>query len=211
MLAALKQIIAYGFRGVIWYKGNIFPTFRRYPGYLSGSWVQWTVLNDRYGSRAIECLYFNNERPSGTAVFSHFINNSYPDSWASIIFAQYDKDKDCHIAFGDRFYTSPLKRRKRVNSSLSILGYSMFRFYYNVLVRQGGAHTQAGFDLQIKMTKLISFIKRIDVSKPEELDNIMGGVQPQILLKAEHAPYKDPIMPAAWHSFSVWEQDDKKN
>lgn len=211
MLKNIKQIFAYGFRRVIWYKGHIFPTFKKYPDYLSGSWIQWTILNDRYGSRAIECVYSTPHHKPGTAVFSHFINNEYPDSWASIIFAQYDKNKDCHIAFGDRFYTVPDKRRKRINSSLAILGYSMFMFYYNVLVRQGGAHTQAGFDLQMKMTRLISFMKRIDLSKPEELDKIMGGLKPQVLLESEHAPYKDPIMPAAWHSISIWEPDDKKN
>lgn len=79
------------------------------------------------------------------------------------------------------------------------------------MVKQGGAHTQSGFDLQMKMTKLLSFMKRIDISKKEELEYIMGGVEPQILIQSDNDAYKDPIRPAGWHSMSIWDKDDKRN
>jgi hypothetical protein len=169
------------------------------------------MLNDRYGSRAIECVYVNSDHPEGTAVFSNFINNDYPASWATIIMGQYDEKHNYHTAFGDRFYTSINYRRKRINSSVSILGYSIFLLYYNVMIKQGGAHTQAGFDLQMKMTKLLSFMKRVDISKEEELRSIMGGIKPQILIQSDNDAYKDPIRPSGWHSMSIWDKDDKRD
>lgn len=211
MIDNIKQILDYGFKRVIWYKNQIIPIFRRYPKYLNGSWIQWTMLNDRHGSRAIECVYVNSDHPEGTAVFSNFINNDYPASWATIIMGQYDENNKYHTAFGDRFYTSINHRRKRINSSLAILGYSIFLLYYNIMVKQGGAHTQAGFDLQMKMTRLMTFMKRVDISKEEELSYIMGGVKPQVLIQSDNDAYKDPIRPAGWHSMSIWDKDDKRN
>ena len=34
--------------------------------------------------------------------------------------------------------------------------------------------------------------------------------EPEANIEHENVTYKDPILPALWHSMSIWEPDDKK-
>jgi hypothetical protein len=148
-----------GFVGAKSTKGFIFPVFRKYPKYIKGSWIQWTLMQDIHGNRGIECLYLNNKNPSGTLIFSNFINNDYPTSWIDILNIQDDKEKNCKDAVVNRVYCQPFYRRKKINISLAILGYTVWWAKYNVRVRQGLSASKAASNMQKQSAKLILALK----------------------------------------------------
>jgi hypothetical protein len=205
MLNLVKHIYNMGFVGAKSTKGFIFPIFRKYPKYIKGSWIQWTLMQDVHGNRGIECLYLNNKNPSGTLIFSNFINNEYPTSWIDILNIQDDKARNCKDAVVNRVYCQPYYRRKKINISLAILGYTVWWAKYNVRVRQGLSASKAASNMQKQSAKLILALK-FKRSKNKKNENVVLGESKEIILEQDLEHFKDPILPATWHSLRPYEK-----
>lgn len=203
-----------GISGVTYFKGKPVPKFRKYPEYLKGTWSQATVFSDRGNSQTIQCIYKNDDNESGTLIISNFINNDYPQCWATLIIDGYDKDH--YTAITDRFYTNPLYRRKNYLTSLSLIGYPMWCSFFNILPRLGPGYTEGTQAVAFSGSSLIASAtkKRFNLNKKkiEEIVKVgmTPGELPQINMPAELVIYKDPVFPALFHSMSVWEPNDKK-
>lgn len=214
MFKGLKKLNQMGIYGVKYFKGKPVPKFRKYPDYIKGTWAQYTVLTDRGNSQAIECLYNNDDNESGTIIMSNFINNEYPASWATIIIDGYDKDH--YTAITDRFYTSPIHRRKKYLESLALIGYPIWCTFFNILPRLGPGYTEGTQKMALSGSSLIASAakKRFNLNskKAEEIVKVglKPGELPEINMPEELAPYRDPIFPALFHSMSIWEPNDKK-
>lgn len=78
-----------------------------YPEELKGSWIQLTFLPDHPVLDGICCLYFNDKHPSGTVLFSEYIDNEYPD-----IYATWDKD-----IYSNRMLINPIIRNRGIASA----------------------------------------------------------------------------------------------
>jgi hypothetical protein len=210
LFEGLKKINRMGISGISFYKGEVIPKYRKYPKYLKGTWAQWTILNDRANSKAIECLYLNDDREEGTMVMSNFINNDYPEAWGTIIIEDWKNDH--YPAVTDRFYTNPLHRRKRFSSSLGLVGYPIWITYYNILPRLGKSFTGNARDMILQAMSILESAGKKRKSKSEHSAIKFGNwEEPNVDVNHENLPYKDPILPALWHSMSIWEQDDKKS
>lgn len=214
MFKKVKKLRLMGISGVRYFKGKPVPKFRRYPQYIKGTWAQYTVLTDKWNSQAIECLYKNDDNESGTIVMSYFINNDYPASWATIIIDGYDKDH--YTAITDRFYTSPIHRKKKYIESLALIGYPIWCTFFNILPRLGPGYTQGTQAVALSGSSLIASAtkKRFNLNR-DKIEKIVKvgmtpGKLPEINMPAELVIYKDPIFPALFHSMSIWEPNDKK-
>jgi hypothetical protein len=209
LFEGLKKINKMGIYGLSFYKGKAVPKYRKYPEYIKGTWAQYTILNDRINSKAIECLYLNDDREEGTIVMSNFINNDYPVAWGTIIIEGWKEDH--YTAVIDRFYTSPPHRRKRFTYCLGLIGYPIWVTYYKILPRPGKMNTNATTNMILDGFALLESASKKRKSKNKEsaikFDN---WKEPEANIEHENVPYKDPILPALWHSMSIWEPDDKK-
>lgn len=214
MFEKLKKAHRMGISGAKYFDGKPIPSFRRYPKYIEGTWAQYTVFTDKGNSQAIECLYKNTDNESGTIVMSGFISNDYPVSWATIIIDGYDKDH--YTAITDRFYTSPLHRKKKYMESLSLIGYPIWCSFFNILPRLGPGYTQGTQAVALSGLNMVaaSAKKRFNLTGKKAEKVVKGGMTPgelpQINMPADLVIYKDPVFPALFHSMSVWEPNDKK-
>ena len=204
MLKLLKHINKMGFYRTKRQNGFVFPLFRKYPDYIKGSWCQWTLCDDQYGHRALETLYLNNNQPSGTLIFSNFINNDYPTAWANIILTGHNKKDNYHTAVIDRLYCDPVHRRKKIGLSLAILGYTVFWGRYRIRVQQGKSATSTAYEMQTQAAESIMLFKGKTRSSKKAMTEVIGSSS-EMKLDDDMGYTQDPMIPAVWHSIRTWE------
>lgn len=206
MWKTLKYFYNMGFYRIHRKGGFYFPLFRKYPDFLKGSWIQWTISNDIYGPRAIECVYTDNRHPSGTLIFSEFIDNTYPTVYANIDIRHYDNEKEMHMAQIDRLYCNPLYRKNKLGSTLAIFGYTVFPVYYNICVQQGKTTTKIADKMQVDAANsILKLGGKFNTSRKTKKDLVMGS-SIEYSLPSEHDVRVNPLAPAVWHDFSVREK-----
>ena len=88
---------------------------------------------------------------------------------------------------------------------MAILGYTVWWAKYNVRVRQGLSASKAASDMQKQSAKLILALK-FKRSKNKKNEDIVLGKSKEIILEQDLEHFKDPILPATWHSFRPYEK-----
>ena len=88
---------------------------------------------------------------------------------------------------------------------MAILGYTVWWAKYNVRVRQGLSASKAASNMQKQSAKLILALK-FKRSKNKKNEDIVLGKSKEIILEQDLEHFKDPILPATWHSFRPYEK-----
>lgn len=139
---------------------NINSSFKikleEYPKELTGSWFNFTILEDHPILAGICSVYFNETYPSGTIVVSEKIINQYPD-----IYATWDKNYRA-----GRMFVSPKLRKNGKAKKALLIGDEFIRFLGNDLSYSYGNHPNG--DFLIKGT--YSLNKNVNETKVDDLN-----------------------------------------
>lgn len=105
-------------QNTVYLDNKVFLEFDQYPEELLNSWILVTLFDEKNYLGGVCSLYINNKFPSGTIIFSEFIDNDFPDAYVS-----WEKNGKFN-----RIYCSPKYRKSGVVTTLGAVARTLVYF-----------------------------------------------------------------------------------
>lgn len=174
-------------QNTVYLDNKVFLEFDQYPEELLNSWILVTLFDEKNYLGGVCSLYINNKFPSGTIIFSEFIDNDFPDAYVS-----WEKNGKFN-----RIYCSPKYRKSGVVTTLGAVARTLVYFKTKVYLIISTDVTEIGLKTMKRGISNILQVKDIESIKDTEHWKDPENINKEIMLD-----YRDPVPPAHWHSES---------